>query len=168
MSTLVCLLEERSAEAMLRGILPHLIPEDCEAVFIPFEGKQDLEKQWEEERIKREKEKKEREESERALRKQEEQAYRRKARWEFLKAFATRVTALAARFIAVLIAIGIVLLIGALLVGFGGFLLDMLVNIIAAILTVATWAGGAPPRPTLGARAIFILFVLWLFGQGCG
>lgn len=45
MSTLVCLLEERSAEAMLRGILPHLIPEDCEAVFIPFEGKQDLEKQ---------------------------------------------------------------------------------------------------------------------------
>ena len=45
MSTLVCLLEERSAEVMLRGILPHLIPEDCEAVFIPFEGKQDLEKQ---------------------------------------------------------------------------------------------------------------------------
>lgn len=45
MSTLVCLLEERSAEAMLRGILPHLIPEDCETVYIPFEGKQDLEKQ---------------------------------------------------------------------------------------------------------------------------
>ena len=45
MSTLVCLLEERSAEMMLRGILPHLIPEDCEAVYIPFEGKQDLEKQ---------------------------------------------------------------------------------------------------------------------------
>ena len=45
MSTLVCLLEERSAEVMLRGILPHLIPEDCETVYIPFEGKQDLEKQ---------------------------------------------------------------------------------------------------------------------------
>ena len=99
----------------------------------PYGEKQDLEKQWEEERIKREKEKKEREESERALRKQEEQAYRRKARWEFLKAFATRVTTLVVLFIAILIAIGIVLLIGALLVGFGGFLLDMLVNIIAAI-----------------------------------
>ena len=45
MSTLVCLLEELSAEAMLRGILPRLLPEDCEVVFISFEGKRDLERQ---------------------------------------------------------------------------------------------------------------------------
>lgn len=45
MRTLVCLLEELSAEAMLRGILPRLLPEDCDLVFIPFEGKQDLERQ---------------------------------------------------------------------------------------------------------------------------
>lgn len=134
----------------------------------PYGEKQDLEKQREEERIKREKEKKEREESERALREQEERAYRRKARLEFLKAFAARVTALVVRFIAILIAIGIVLLIGALLVGFGGFLLDMLVNIIAAILTVVILVGGIVLCLNLGGWGIFILFVLWLIGQGCG
>lgn len=134
----------------------------------PYGEKQDLEKQREEERIKREKEKKEREESERALRKQEEQVYRRKACWEFLKAFATRVTALAARFITILIAIEVVLLIGALIVGFGGFLLDTLVNIIAIIVTVIILVGGVILCLNLGGWGIFILFVLWLIGQGCG
>lgn len=47
MSALVCLLEERSAEAMLREILPKLLPEDWELFLIAFEGKQDLEKQME-------------------------------------------------------------------------------------------------------------------------
>ena len=44
MTTLVCCLEERSAEEMLKGILPKILPDDVEFSFIVFEGKQDLEK----------------------------------------------------------------------------------------------------------------------------
>ena len=127
----------------------------------PYGEKQDQEKQ-------REKEEKEREDSERALQEQEERAYRRKARLEFLKAFAAQVTVLVVRFIAILIAIGVVLLIGALLVGFGGFLLDLLANVITTILTVIILVGGVILCLNLGGWGIFILFVLWLFGQGCG
>lgn len=47
MKTLVCLLEEPSAEAMLKGVLPRLIPKDIDVKYIVFEGKQDLEKQLE-------------------------------------------------------------------------------------------------------------------------
>jgi hypothetical protein len=47
MKELVFLLEERSAEIMLRGILPRIIGPDFNTRFIPFEGKQDLEKQME-------------------------------------------------------------------------------------------------------------------------
>jgi hypothetical protein len=43
--TLVFCLEEPSAKAMLEGILPRLLPEQIEARFIIFEGKQDLHKQ---------------------------------------------------------------------------------------------------------------------------
>ncbi len=45
MIELVFLLEERSAEAMLQGLLPKILPVDVTARFIVFEGKQDLEKQ---------------------------------------------------------------------------------------------------------------------------
>ena len=45
MRQLVFFLEERSAEEMLRGFLPKIIPADVEPRFIVFEGKQDLEKQ---------------------------------------------------------------------------------------------------------------------------
>ena len=45
MKTLVCFLEEPSAEEMLKGVLPRLLPEDVECKFVVFEGKQDLEKQ---------------------------------------------------------------------------------------------------------------------------
>ena len=45
MRTLVFFLEEPSAEAMLKGVLPTLLPEDISPVYIIFEGKQDLEKQ---------------------------------------------------------------------------------------------------------------------------
>lgn len=47
MITLVCLLEERSAEEMLIGILKRLLPTHVVFKMIPFEGKQDLEKQLE-------------------------------------------------------------------------------------------------------------------------
>ena len=43
--TLVCFLEEPSAEEMLKGVLPRLLPGDFEYKFVVFEGKQDLEKQ---------------------------------------------------------------------------------------------------------------------------
>ncbi len=42
---LVFLLEEPSAEDLLRGILPRLIPETVTPHFLVFEGKQDPEKQ---------------------------------------------------------------------------------------------------------------------------
>lgn len=45
MKELVFLLEEESAQAMLEGLLPRVLPEDVETRFIVFEGKQDLEKQ---------------------------------------------------------------------------------------------------------------------------
>ena len=44
MTRLVFFLEERSAEAMLEGLLPRILPEGVEFRCIPFEGKQDLEK----------------------------------------------------------------------------------------------------------------------------
>lgn len=47
MITLVCLLEERSAEEMLAGIFKRLLPDHVSPIIIPFEGKQDLEKQLE-------------------------------------------------------------------------------------------------------------------------
>lgn len=42
---LVFLLEERSAQALLESLLPRLLPEGVPHRLIPFEGKQDLEKQ---------------------------------------------------------------------------------------------------------------------------
>ncbi len=45
MSGLVFFLEERSAEEMLKGVLPRILPEGIYPQFIVFEGKQDLEKQ---------------------------------------------------------------------------------------------------------------------------
>ena len=45
MITLVFLLEEPSAEEMLKGILPKIIPDNVSPRFIVFQGKQDLEKQ---------------------------------------------------------------------------------------------------------------------------
>ena len=42
---LVFLLEERSAEEMLKGVLPKLVPDTINVRFLVFEGKQDLEKQ---------------------------------------------------------------------------------------------------------------------------
>lgn len=45
MTHLVFLLEERSAAAMLEGLLPRLLPAGISFHCIPFEGKQDLEKQ---------------------------------------------------------------------------------------------------------------------------
>lgn len=44
MSTLVFCLEEVSAKAMLEGILPKLLPEGWNVQYIPFNGKQDLDK----------------------------------------------------------------------------------------------------------------------------
>ena len=44
-TTLVCFVEERSAEELLRCILPKLLPPSVVPFIIPFEGKQDLEKQ---------------------------------------------------------------------------------------------------------------------------
>ena len=44
MRRLIFLLEEPSAEAMLRGVLPRILPEDCSPEFKVFEGKQDLER----------------------------------------------------------------------------------------------------------------------------
>ena len=45
MSELVFMLEERSARAMLEGVLPKVLPPGITPRYIVFEGKQDLEKQ---------------------------------------------------------------------------------------------------------------------------
>jgi len=45
MRELVFLLEEASSQAMLEGLLPKLLSDDFFPRYIPFEGKQDLEKQ---------------------------------------------------------------------------------------------------------------------------
>jgi hypothetical protein len=45
MKEIVFFLEEPSAEAMLQGLLPRLLPEGLTTRFVVFEGKQDLEKQ---------------------------------------------------------------------------------------------------------------------------
>lgn len=45
MSEIVFFLEEPSAEAMLRGLLPKILPDDLVRRYVVFEGKQDLEKQ---------------------------------------------------------------------------------------------------------------------------
>lgn len=45
MSEIVFFLEEPSAEAMLRGLLPRLLSADVTCRFVVFEGKQDLDKQ---------------------------------------------------------------------------------------------------------------------------
>lgn len=47
MMTLVFLLEERSAKALLEGLLPRLLPEQVTARYVVFEGKQDLDRQLE-------------------------------------------------------------------------------------------------------------------------
>lgn len=47
MTTLVFLLEEPSAKAMLEGILPRLLPAEVTPKFLIFEGKQDLDKRLE-------------------------------------------------------------------------------------------------------------------------
>jgi len=47
MTTLVFLLEEPSAQAMLEGILPRLLPPDVIPRFLVFQGKQDLDKRLE-------------------------------------------------------------------------------------------------------------------------
>ena len=47
MKTLVFLLEERSAQALLEGLLPRILPPDVTPFYVVFEGKQDLEKQLE-------------------------------------------------------------------------------------------------------------------------
>jgi hypothetical protein len=44
MTELVFLLEEPSAEEMLRGLLPRVIPADVALRFVPFNGKQDTER----------------------------------------------------------------------------------------------------------------------------
>ena len=45
MKELVFLLEEISAKAMLESLLPRILHTDIHHRFIPFEGKQDMEKQ---------------------------------------------------------------------------------------------------------------------------
>lgn len=45
MNELVFLLEEESAEELLKGVLPKILPEEITPRYISFEGKQDLEKQ---------------------------------------------------------------------------------------------------------------------------
>ncbi len=47
MTRLVFLLEEPSAQAMLEGILPYLLPPEVISRFLVFEGKQDLDKRLE-------------------------------------------------------------------------------------------------------------------------
>ena len=44
MKTFVFLLEEKSAEEMLKVVLPHILPADVSLLFITFDGKSDLEK----------------------------------------------------------------------------------------------------------------------------
>ena len=45
MKELIFLVEERSAKAMLESLLPRILKTDIQFRCIPFEGKQDLEKQ---------------------------------------------------------------------------------------------------------------------------
>lgn len=45
MSEIVFLLEEPSAEAMLKGLVPNLLPDCIPVRYVVFEGKQDLERQ---------------------------------------------------------------------------------------------------------------------------
>ena len=45
MRELVFLLEERSASALLESMLPRMLDQSIAVRFVPFEGKQDLEKQ---------------------------------------------------------------------------------------------------------------------------
>lgn len=45
MTELVFLHEEESAKAMLEGLLPRILPPEIHHRLIPFEGKQDLERQ---------------------------------------------------------------------------------------------------------------------------
>lgn len=47
MTCLVFLLEELSAQEMLKGVLPNILPDTINVRYIVFEGKQDLEKQLE-------------------------------------------------------------------------------------------------------------------------
>ena len=47
MSHLVFFLEEASAAAMLKAVVPHLVPEGISIHYYFFEGKQDLEKRLE-------------------------------------------------------------------------------------------------------------------------
>ncbi|MBN1997157.1 DUF4276 family protein [candidate division KSB1 bacterium] len=47
MKCLVCMLEEPSAEEMLKGLLPRILPKNYDVKYIVFEGKQDMEKQIE-------------------------------------------------------------------------------------------------------------------------
>lgn len=47
MKYLVCVLEEPSAEEMLKGILKRILPDNFAVHYLVFEGKQDLEKQIE-------------------------------------------------------------------------------------------------------------------------
>jgi hypothetical protein len=47
MTCLVFLLEELSAQEMLKGVLPKILPEGINVRYMVFEGKQDLEKQLE-------------------------------------------------------------------------------------------------------------------------
>ena len=47
MTYLVCMLEEPSAEEMLKAVLPKILPADIYVKYIVFEGKQDLEKHLE-------------------------------------------------------------------------------------------------------------------------
>ena len=47
MRYLVCMLEEPSAEEMLRAVLPKILPDDIVVQYVVFEGKQDLEKRLE-------------------------------------------------------------------------------------------------------------------------
>lgn len=45
MKEIIFLVEELSAKALLESLLPRLLPDDTSSRVIPFEGKQDLEKQ---------------------------------------------------------------------------------------------------------------------------
>ena len=47
MRTLVFLLEEPSAEEMLKGVLPRILPEEVSVKYLVFEGKRDLERRLE-------------------------------------------------------------------------------------------------------------------------
>jgi len=46
MTQLVLFLEEPSAREMLKGLLPRLLPENINPIYVVFEGKQDLEKRF--------------------------------------------------------------------------------------------------------------------------